>query len=62
MAVDIKKKVTVTVDGDDVQVLRNVCECARQNTYNYRKRTDLPWTQEELRKIDGLITTIFEDT
>ncbi len=63
--IETKKQTTVTIDGDDAQTLKNVCECVRV----YMARSEWKWGKElgayppeEAAHIRGFIMQIFDNT
>lgn len=64
----VDKVVTVTISEEDVQTLKNICECARvhfDNSPRYAHwRTGnydiAQWTRKELYAIGQFLNTVFE--
>jgi hypothetical protein len=66
MSVKIDKTVSITIDGEDVGELKNVCECARRWWEAERRKGPgdqfwvSEWDQREAMRIRNLLDRIFD--
>lgn len=59
--VEIEKKIIITISGEDVQTLKNICELTRIQIARKREHPELiGLTTEEYTKIEDFINEIFD--